>query len=194
MDTRRAKSDVLHPSSKSWSTATLKRKKTYKSAVYFRHISLVPALSSMGWNTNRGASLREQEGEEEEEKISAFSQRLDLISVSAGGCVFWLSVCNTSTEQNSSAKQLHKSALISESHVCHVSPPCCDSTCPHRASLHGGKKTMCSSSLMQLMNVVSSCKNYTYCCLRTNDTSVMKENKLLIFSGFMSNADTRLLR
>lgn len=67
----------------------LKKKRKKKSTVYFRHISVVPEICSMGWNINHCASLWK------EKKFSALSQRLDLISVSINGCVFWLSVCDT---------------------------------------------------------------------------------------------------
>lgn len=59
-----------------------------KNTVYFRHISVVPGICSMGWNINHSASLRNK-------KFSALSQRLDLISVSTNGSVFWLPVCDT---------------------------------------------------------------------------------------------------
>lgn len=129
MDTRRAKSDVLYPSSKSWSTATLKKERKIEKKTHIKALCISGTFlwcqRSVQWDeTQIAAHLCERRKEKEKKKkISAFSQRLDLISVSAGGCVFWLSVCNTSTEQNSSAKQLHKSALISERHVCHISPP-----------------------------------------------------------------------
>lgn len=70
------------------------------STVYFRHISVVPEICSMGWNINHSASLWKNNSQ-------LFSQRLDLISVSTNGSVFWLSVCDTAKHRLHLQKQLH---------------------------------------------------------------------------------------
>lgn len=109
--------------------------------MYFRHISLVPALSSMGWNTNRGASLREKEGEGEEEKNLRFFTKIgfDLCQRRR------LCVLIVSLQHKHRTEFIGKNNCIRARWLVRVTfltslPPCCDSTCPHTASLHGGKK------------------------------------------------------
>lgn len=79
----------------------------WKSNVYFRHISVVPGICSMGWNINHSASLWK--------KFSALSQRLYLISVSTNSSVFWLSVSDTAKHRiHRRNKCLYQKTLISD--------------------------------------------------------------------------------
>lgn len=86
MNTRRPKSDVLYPSSKEWSAAPLKKDEAMcisGTILWCRDL-----LSGM---KHKSLCISGRE------KFSGLSQRLDLISVSTDGSVFWLSVCDTVT-------------------------------------------------------------------------------------------------